>query len=82
MNGTSYEVLEPILELLLKHGNEIETNYRWGSNPTGYFCILKYPINFVLIKSNMKIPNEILLNEKFGEIDYKLGTAVIRSSHL
>lgn len=41
VDGQPYEILEPILNLLLENGNEIKTDYRWGSNPTGYFCVLK-----------------------------------------
>jgi hypothetical protein len=79
-NGPKYNLLEPILELLLAHGNEISTGYRWGSNPTGYFCILKNEIDFALIESTFIIPSSIQLVREFGEIDYGLGTVVVRSA--
>ena len=74
-----HKILDGVLDLLLEHGNELATDYRWGSNPTGYFALLKHPINFQLVKDKFELPVSILLNEKFGEIDYGMGTVVIRS---
>lgn len=74
-----HKILDTILELLLANGNELATNYRWGSNPTGYFAILKRPIDFELIRNNFDLPSSIMLNERFGEIDYGMGTVIIRS---
>jgi hypothetical protein len=75
----TYALLEPILDLLLSNGNEIATPYRWGSNPTGYFAILKRPIDFDMVESSFELPDGMLLNRHFGEIDYGYGTVVIRS---
>jgi hypothetical protein len=75
-----YAILEPILELLLRHGNELDHDYRWGSNPTGYFCILKKPIDFSLVREHFILPASIVLMEDYGCIDYGLGTASIRSA--
>lgn len=74
-----YALLDPILDLLLANGNELATTYRWGSNPTGYFAILKNPIDFDLIEANFELPESIILNKRYGEIDYGYGTVVIRS---
>ncbi len=74
-----HKILDGILDLLLAHGNELATDYRWGSNPTGYFAVLKQPIDFSLIKDNFELPTSVMLNEQFGEVDYGLGTVIIRS---
>ncbi len=74
-----YKILDGVLELLISHGNELATDYRWGSNPTGYFAVLKSPIDFELIRENFELPGSVALNEKFGEVDYGMGTVVIRS---
>lgn len=73
-----YTILEPILQLLLLHGNELATSYRWGSNATGYFCLLKHPIDLDLVERFFELPPSIQLIKEFGEVDYGLGTAVIR----
>ncbi|NRB69959.1 MAG: hypothetical protein HRU48_21810 [Vibrio sp.] len=76
--GPKYRILNPVLELLLENGNQILTDYTWGSNPTGYFCILKKPIDFDLIESRFLLPRSIHLNKRCGEVDYGLGTVIIR----
>jgi hypothetical protein len=73
-----YTILEPILQCLLSNGNELATSYRWGSNPTGYFCLLKQPIDLDLIERSFVLPPSIQLMKEFGEVDYGLGTAIIR----
>ncbi|MBN3493468.1 hypothetical protein [Vibrio neptunius] len=73
-----YMILNGVLDLLLANGNELATEYKWGSNPTGYFAVLKRPIDFELVRANFKLPSSVYLNERFGEIDYGLGTVVIR----
>jgi len=80
VDGQPYEILEPILNLLLENGNEIKTDYRWGSNPTGYFCILTKDIDFELVEKTFKLPCSVQLMRKYGSIDYGLGTAIIRSA--
>lgn len=74
-----HNILDGVLDLLLSHGNDLATEYRWGSNPTGYFAILKRPIDFDLVRNNFELPASIMLNERFGEIDYGMGTVIIRS---
>lgn len=74
-----YRILDSILDLLLTHGNELATDYRWGSNPTGYFAVLKKPIDFNLIRDHFELPGAVILDEKFGEVDYGIGTVIIRS---
>ncbi|WHP63856.1 hypothetical protein [Vibrio harveyi] len=76
--GPKYRILNPILELLLESGNEVFTDYTWSSNPTGYLCILKKPIDFDLIESRFVLPKSIHLNKRLGEVDYGLGTVIIR----
>lgn len=74
----SFTILEPILQLLLSEGNELATDYRWGSNPTGYFCLLKNNIDFELIERTFDLPPSIQLMKEYGTVDYGLGTAIIR----
>lgn len=76
----AFAVLEPVLQLLLESGNELATEYRWGANPTGYFCLLKRPIDFPLIERNFDLPASVKLLKEYGIIDYKLGTTVIQQS--
>lgn len=73
-----HSILDEVLDMLLAHGNELATDYRWGSNPTGYFAVLKKPVDFDLIKDNFDIPASVVLNERLGEIDYGMGTVIIR----
>ena len=73
-----YEVLEPILNMLISHGNELATSYRWGSNQTGYFALLKHPIDFDLVESNFDLPPAVMLDKAAGSIDYGYGSVVIR----
>lgn len=80
IDGPKYNILEPILKLLLSNGNKIATEYRWGSSPTGYFCILKNKIDFELIEKTFVVPSSIQLLRDCGEIDYGIGTVVIRSA--
>lgn len=74
-----YMILEKVLDLLLSNGNELATDYKWGSNPTGYFAVLKRPIDFELVRDKFQLPDSVHLNEQFGEIDYGMGTVVIRT---
>ncbi len=60
-----YALLDPILDYLLANGNHLATIYRWGSNPTGYFAILKKPIDFDLIEQSFELPASILLNKQY-----------------
>ena len=80
IDGPKYNILEPILKLLLSNGNKIATEYRWESSPTGYFCILKNKIDFELIEKTFVVPSSIQLLRDCGEIDYGIGTVVIRSA--
>lgn len=74
-----YSLLDPVLDLLLSHGNELATSDRWCSNPTGYFALLKRPIDFDLVESKFDLPTSVSLDRSYGEIDYGNGTVVIRA---
>ena len=54
-----YQNLEPILHELLLTGNKIATEYRWGQDRTGFFCILRFPIDKALVLSNFELPSEV-----------------------
>jgi len=74
-----YEVLEPLLSLLISHGNELATPYRWGSNPTGYFALLRNSIDFELVEARFDLPPSVILDRAAGSIDYGYGSVIIRS---
>ena len=74
----THKILDDVLDYLLENGNELARNPRWGSNPTGYFSLLKKPIDFELVKRNFEFPDTVILDEKYGEIDYGLGTVTIK----
>jgi hypothetical protein len=71
-------LLDPIVDLLLTQGNQLAEPYRWGSNPTGYFCLLTHPIDFELIESTFDLPNAVVLDRRLGIVDYGRGAALIR----
>ena len=73
-----HSLLDPVVDLLLAHGNRLAVPYRWGSNPTGYFCLLAHPVDFDLVEASFDIPSSVTLNRRLGTIDYGIGTAVIR----
>jgi hypothetical protein len=75
--GPSHSILDPVLDVLLEHGNQLETPYRWGSNPTGYFCVLVKPVDFTLIEQLFDVPSSVELRRELDSVDYGLGTAVI-----
>jgi hypothetical protein len=74
-----HQVLDPVLDLLLASGNQLTTPYRWGSNPTGYFALLKDPIDFDLVEAHFELPPPVILDRFYGVIDYGYGTVVIRA---
>ncbi|HVI59377.1 MAG TPA: hypothetical protein VM619_10995 [Luteimonas sp.] len=71
-------LLDPVVDLLLAHGNRLAETYRWGANPTGYFCLLDQPIDFDLVESSFDVPDTVTLDRRLGIIDYGYGTALIR----
>jgi len=73
-----YAFLDPVVDLLLASGNELATEYRWGSNPTGYFCLMRHPLDLGLVAANFDLPPSVVLDQKFGAVDYGMGTVVIR----
>jgi hypothetical protein len=64
-----YLHLEPIVQLLLEHGNKLAHDYRWGENRTGFFCHLTRPIDFELVEASFDLPPSILLNRAGDSIE-------------
>jgi len=64
----AYSHLDPIVDFLLAHGNELACDYRWGSNKTNFFCDLKWQIDFDLIENNFILPDYIQLNRNRSSI--------------
>lgn len=52
-------LLDPLVDLLLAHGNQLAEPNRWGANPTGYFCLLNHPIDFDLVEQFFDLPSMI-----------------------
>jgi len=67
-SGPVYSHLDPIVDFLLAHGNELACDYRWGENRTNHFCNLKWQIDFDLLESNFTFPECIQLNRKRSSI--------------
>jgi hypothetical protein len=67
-----YEHLKPIVRLLLENGNEPSKprgeqksdELRFYKNRDGWICILRYPIDFDLIRRECDLPDSIRLDEK------------------
>ena len=78
--GTGHSILDPVLDLLLAHGNVLAEEARWISNPTGYLCVVGRPIDFALIEQAFEIPSSVELVRDLGIIDYGRGTAIIRQA--
>jgi len=75
-----YAHLEPVVDLLLRHGNELALPYRWGENRTGYFCHLAKPIDFALIESELVLPSHVRLSREEGSVECEVTLASIRGS--
>ena len=70
--------LDPVVDLLIAHGNRLSESYRWGSNPTGFFCLLERAVDLDLVESYFQLPATVTLDRMLGIIDYGHGTALIR----
>lgn len=73
----SYSVLDPVVDLLISHGNVVISTPRWCCNPTGYYCLLGRAVDFELIEREFEIPDPIILFKELGVVDYGLGSATI-----
>lgn len=73
-----YMHLEPIVDLLLKSGNKLAIEYRWGENRTGFFCHLEKPIDFALVESAFVLPVFVRLHPEAGSIECDVTWATIR----
>lgn len=61
--------LQPVVDYLINNGNKSVNTYFWGNNRTGYFCHLRYDIDFNELKKVFDFPESIKLNEKNQTID-------------
>ena len=75
-----YAHLEPVVDLLLQHGNELALPYRWGDNRTGYFCHLAKPIDFALIECDLALPSHVRLSREEDSVECDVTWASIRGS--
>lgn len=75
----AYEHLRPIVALLLSTGNELARDYEWGSDRTGYYCLLRKPIDFDLVEAEFEIPEFIQMGRLTGCIECNETWVSIRS---
>jgi hypothetical protein len=73
-----YSHLEPIVDLLLKEGNELARGYRWGENRTGYYCFLVKPVDFDLIESTFLLPPNVRLDRDEDSVECDVTWASIK----
>jgi hypothetical protein len=73
-----YTHLEPIVDLLLQHGNSLARPYRWGENRSGFFCFLAKPIDFDLIESTFVLPETVRLARSEGSVECDVTWAIIK----
>ena len=59
-----YEHLQPIVEALLRAGNQLARKDRWGSTKEGFVCYLQDPIDFALVSSMFALPESIVLSQQ------------------
>ncbi len=64
-----YSHLEPIVDLLITHGNSLSGDLRWRENRTGFFCVLLNPIDFDLVSATFDIPSFIRFDYENGAIE-------------
>lgn len=74
----TYTHLEPIVDLLLQHGNQLARSYRWGENRSGFFCFLAKPIDFDLIESTFVLPETVRLARSEGSVECDVTWATIK----
>jgi hypothetical protein len=72
--------LEPIVDLLLQHGNKLARPYRWGENWNGFFCFLAKPIDFDLIESTFVLPDTVRLARLDGSVECDVTWATIKGN--
>ena len=64
-----YSHLQPIVDWLLEHGNELAYDFMWGNDRTGYFCHLKKDIDFDGLESNFEFPQSLKIDRDKQMID-------------
>jgi len=79
-NESGYAHMQPIVDFLLKNGNELtHANSKWGSDRTGYVCWLKKPIDKTLVLQHFNLPDTIIISES-GDLDCHL--TYVRIKHV
>lgn len=74
------EVMDQVVDFLLDNGNSLAREPRWGSNPTGYQCLVLNDIDFAALENNFDFPEAIILIKKEQIVDYGYGTVRIRKA--
>jgi hypothetical protein len=70
--------LDPIVSLLLAHGNQLSYDFAWGQDRTGYFCHLQKPLDFDLIEATFELPDFVTLRREDDAIECEKTWATIR----
>jgi hypothetical protein len=63
-----YTHLEPIVDALIRAGNEVSGPEKFYMDRDGWRCDLKRPIDFPLLQERFDLPSSILLSESFDSI--------------
>ena len=75
-----YLHLEPIVDFLLKNGNRLARNYKWGENRTGFYCLLQKPLDFDLVENSFEIPDFVKFDRQSNTIECHKTWATIRGA--
>lgn len=70
--------LDPIVDLLIQHGNLLARDFRWGENRTGFYCFLQHPLDFDLIEKYFEIPSFIRFDHQNDAIECDYSWATIK----
>lgn len=74
------EVMDQVVDFLLASGNSLAREPRWGSNPTGYQCLVSDDIDFYELEKKFVFPGSVMLIKKDQMIDYGYGAVRIRKA--
>ncbi len=73
-----YSHLDHIVDRLLRNGNRLTRDHKWGENRTGFYCFLQDPLDFDLIENSFELPEFIRLNRQEDSIECDRTWASIR----
>ncbi|MCX6900057.1 MAG: hypothetical protein NT105_15335 [Verrucomicrobia bacterium] len=63
-----YAHLDPVIDFLLLHGNALTTPRRWEKDKDGWYCQLRRPIRFDLLRDHFDFSQSILLSDEDNSV--------------